>query len=117
MKQPRFEIFIGKNDQFYFRLKARNGRIILQSEGYTARHNCKGGIAALRTNVLFSTAFEVFEGNRNYYLYEVWLFRVVAPNGEIISMSETYKTKSSARKGIASVRKNAPIAIVVDLTK
>ena len=31
----KFEIFLGKNDEFYFRLKAGNGQIILGSEGYT----------------------------------------------------------------------------------
>lgn len=29
-----YEIFRGKNKQFYFRLKSRNGRIIAQSEAY-----------------------------------------------------------------------------------
>lgn len=35
-------------------------------------------------------------------------FRLKAGNGEIIGVSEGYKTKSGASNGIASVKKNAP---------
>ncbi len=34
MDNPKFRIFVGKDGQYYFHLKARNGEIILQSEGY-----------------------------------------------------------------------------------
>jgi len=33
----RFEIFQGKNGQYFWRLKARNNQIIAQSEGYTRK--------------------------------------------------------------------------------
>lgn len=55
--------------------------------------------------------FEIFKGtNGNYY------FRLKASNGEIIAHSEGYSTKQGAQDGIASVKKNAPIATTVDLT-
>ncbi|UCE15681.1 MAG: YegP family protein [Candidatus Bathyarchaeota archaeon] len=44
-------------------------------------------------------------------------FRLRAPNGEIIANSEGYKSKSSCKKGIASVKKNAPKATIQDLTR
>lgn len=44
-------------------------------------------------------------------------FRLKAPNGEIIAVSEAYESKASATNGIASVQKNAPIAEVVDLSQ
>jgi uncharacterized protein YegP (UPF0339 family) len=43
-------------------------------------------------------------------------FRLRAPNGEIIAVSESYKTKDSCKNGIESVRENAPKAIIQDLT-
>ena len=43
-------------------------------------------------------------------------FRLRAPNGEIIAASESYKSKSSCKNGIESVKKNAPKAIIQDLT-
>lgn len=44
-------------------------------------------------------------------------WRLVAPNGEAIATSgEGYKSKDSAKKGIESVKKNAPTAAVEDKT-
>lgn len=43
-------------------------------------------------------------------------FRLKAGNGEIIAVSESYKTKSGATNGIASVKTNAPSATVDDQT-
>ena len=43
-------------------------------------------------------------------------FDLVASNHEIIATSEVYKTESSCKKGIASVRRNAPIANLEDKT-
>ena len=43
-------------------------------------------------------------------------FDLVAGNHEIIATSEVYKTESSCKKGIASVRRNAPIANLEDKT-
>ena len=40
-------------------------------------------------------------------------FRLKAGNGEIIGKSEGYKAKASAKKGIASIAKNAPDAAIV----
>jgi uncharacterized protein YegP (UPF0339 family) len=37
-----------KNNQFYFVLKAKNGKIVLQSEGYTTEKNCKDTIKAIQ---------------------------------------------------------------------
>ena len=44
----KFEIFLAKNNEFYFRLKAGNGEIILGSEGYTTKANCTNGIESVK---------------------------------------------------------------------
>ena len=44
-------------------------------------------------------------------------FRLKAKNGQIIATSEGYKTLASAKKGIASVKKNSADAPVDDLTE
>ena len=41
-------------------------------------------------------------------------FRLKAGNGEVIAISEGYKSKDSAKNGIASVQKNAASAEIVD---
>ncbi len=43
-------------------------------------------------------------------------FDLKAGNGEVIANSEVYKSKASCMGGIASVKKNAPIAAVEDQT-
>ena len=43
-------------------------------------------------------------------------FNLKAGNGEIIASSEVYNSKASCLNGVASVRKNAPIAPVEDQT-
>jgi len=42
-------------------------------------------------------------------------FKLVAPNGQTIAVSEGYKTKESAKNGIDSVKKNAAGADVVEV--
>lgn len=41
-------------------------------------------------------------------------FRLKAANGEVIATSEAYETKQACTGGIESVKKNAPIAKVVE---
>ena len=41
-------------------------------------------------------------------------FRLVAPNGQTIAVSEGYKDKTGAKNGIESVKKNAPTAAIED---
>lgn len=43
-------------------------------------------------------------------------FRLKAPNGEIIASGEAYESKDGCRKGIASVRENAPKAEIVEVS-
>jgi uncharacterized protein len=41
-------------------------------------------------------------------------FRLKAANGEIIAVSEGYASKEGAVKGIESIKKNAPIAKIIE---
>ena len=50
MTNPKFEMYQDKAGQFRFRLKARNGKIIGTSEGYTAKAGCLNGIDSVRNN-------------------------------------------------------------------
>jgi len=47
---PKFEMYLDKAGEFRFRLKARNGKIIAVSEGYTTRASCENGIDSVRKN-------------------------------------------------------------------
>jgi uncharacterized protein len=43
-----FEIFRGKNKDWRFRLRADNGKVIAQSEGYTSRRGVLKGIKSIK---------------------------------------------------------------------
>lgn len=47
---PKYELYQDKAGAYRFRLKARNGKIIAVSDGYTAKSNCLGGIDSVRLN-------------------------------------------------------------------
>ena len=47
---PKFEIYTDKRGEYRFRLKARNGEIILASEGYTRKDGCLSGVESVRRN-------------------------------------------------------------------
>ncbi len=43
-------MYVDKSGEYRFRLKARNGEIILASEGYSQKAGCKNGIESVRKN-------------------------------------------------------------------
>lgn len=107
----KFEITKRKNGEFQFNLKAGNGQVILTSEGYTTKENTKNGIESVRRNSQVDTRFDklVAKNGKPY-------FNLKATNGQIIGTSEQYESESARDNGIASVKKNAPEALIVDLS-
>lgn len=107
----KFEITKRKNGEFQFNLKAGNGEIILTSEGYIAKDSCKKGIESVRKNRQMEKRFATQMSKDNKYH-----FNLKAANGQVIGVSETYNTEASMKNGMASVKRNAPDASLVDLT-
>ena len=50
VSNPKFEVYKDKAGEFRFRLKARNGEVILASEGYKTKASCLNGIESVRKN-------------------------------------------------------------------
>ena len=50
LRHPKFEMSQDKAGQFRFRLKARNGKIVGVSEGYTGKAGCLNGIDSVKSN-------------------------------------------------------------------
>ena len=55
----KFEVYKGKNDNYYFRLKASNGEIIATGEGYTTKAGCLKGIESVKKNAPDASVVEV----------------------------------------------------------
>ena len=108
-----FEIFkSAKSGEFRFRLKARNGQIVLTSEGYKSKKSCLNGIESVRKNSQNDNSFDKKEAKNGKFH-----FNVLARNGEIVGSSQMYKTRRTRQIGIDSVKKNAPDGAIKDLTE
>ena len=118
----KFVIKTTKNGGYKFDLKAGNGETIATSEIYNALTSCKNGIESVRKNSakagVEDQTVEGFEKVK-HPKFEIYTdksgefrFRLKATNGEIIAVSEGYKTLTSCKNGIESVKKNAPEAEV-----
>ena len=117
----KFVVITAKNGEFTFNLKASNGEVILTaSETYTTMSACENGIASVKKNSSANIEDQTRSETQKHPKYELYKdkageyrFRLKAANGEIIGKSEGYKAKASAKKGIASIAKNAPDAPIV----
>jgi len=130
-----FEILCDCAGKFRFHLKATNGQIIVVSQSYGTKESAMKGIASIKKNaqvakiadltmasgiklesthragIVQDPVFEIQCGTVHKFR-----FHLKAGNGQIIAVSQSYFTRQSAEKGIASVKKNAPMAKVVDQT-
>ena len=111
MKNYKFQIYTGKDDQFYFRLCAKNGQTILSSEGYVGKSGCQNGINSVRENGANDQRYR-----RKTAADGQFYFTLVAANGEAIGMSEMYTRKQGRDGGIEAVKRTAPTAPVEDIT-
>jgi uncharacterized protein YegP (UPF0339 family) len=128
-----FEILCDADDRFRFHLKAANGQIIAVSQSYGTKEAAIKGIASIKKNAPiakiadFTTVGGALPELRHEGgivqdpVFEIQIstgdrfrFHLKAANGQIIAVSQSYLTRQSAEKGIASVKKNAPMAKVVD---
>jgi hypothetical protein len=94
-----FETFKGQDGKTYFHLRAGNGEIVLQSQGYTSKSSANGGIDSVKNNAVDASRFQVFEGANGQHT-----FRLVAGNGQVIGRGEMYASKSNALRGADGVR-------------
>ena len=117
---------------FNFSLIAANKeKIAVSSQVYTNKASCKKGMASIAANAVkcieedriedLSLKTPVKKTNPKFEIYfdkaGLYRYRLYAPNGESIAMSEDgYKSKSGCLNGIRSVAANAPDAAVIDET-
>lgn len=108
----KYRLYKGKNEKFYFQLKAANGQVILQSQGYASRGGATNGIASVQKNCADDACFErkVAKDGQHF-------FNLKAANGQIIGSSEMYKKPASCENGVASVMKNGPSERIDDESK
>jgi uncharacterized protein YegP (UPF0339 family) len=102
MAHPEFQVSTGKDDKFYFNLTAKNGLIILSSQGYKTKDSCENGIASVKKNSSNKKHFERKDskGGQHYFVLK-------AANSKVIGKSQMYKSNDSSENGIQSIKTNA----------
>lgn len=105
-----FVITKSANGEFRFKLKAGNGETILVSEGYASKAGCTNGIDSVKVNAIIDDRYEKKTAKDDRYY-----FNLKASNGQVIGTSEMYESSSGRDNGIASVKKNAPVAGIEEL--
>ena len=123
----KFEIVVSDKGTYSFKLKAGNGEVIAVSEQYASIASCKKGIDSVKRNAVAAKLedqtveeietvtnpkFEIFTDKKGEIR-----FRLKARNGEIIATGEGYRAKASCLKGIESIRRNAPEAVIAEPTE
>lgn len=115
----KFQINAAKNGQFMVRF-AYNAEALVWSENYKAKDSAQNCIDSIRKNAPAAPVVDLTKGEKGTgYRFEIaaskdgqTFVRFVAANGETMVRSETYKSKSSSKNCINSVKKNAPGAPV-----
>lgn len=107
----RFIITKRINNEYQFVLEAANNQVILVSEGYTTKSACLDGIASVKVNAPSDIRYSRLTASDGRYY-----FNLTAPNYKVIGTSQMYITAQSREVGIASVKANAPLAQIIDLT-
>jgi uncharacterized protein YegP (UPF0339 family) len=105
----KFELNTSSNGKFFFNLKASNGQTILSSEMYDSKSGAENGIASVKKNAGDDARYE----RRNATNGDPF-FVLKAGNGEVIGRSEMYKSPAAMENGIASVKTNAPDALIAE---
>ena len=107
-----------------FNLLATNGQVVATSQVYKSLRTAKIGIASIAKNApiaeIEDQTAEKVEAKK-MPKFEVYTdkagksrFRLKAKNGQIVAVSEGYETLKACLAGVASVKKNAVDAAIVD---
>lgn len=109
MQKSKYVLRNSTNGQFYWVLRSSgNSEVILTSETYHTKQGALAGIQSSKLNI----ADRNFDRKNSIQFY----FNQVAGNNQIIGTSEMYNSTQARENGISAVKRDAPTAIIEDLT-
>lgn len=104
-----FIITTRTNGEFQFNLHAENDEIILTSEGYSNKGNCKNGIESVQQHASVDELYELNTSEDDQFY-----FNLKASNGQVIGTSEMYETEDARDQGLQAVKQLASEADIDD---
>ncbi len=123
MVEGKFQVYQDIAKKYRFRLRASNNKIVTVGEAYESKEGCLKGVNAVKKychspvedlskgeEKTPAPKFQIFK-DRN----EKYRFHLMAPNHEIVAVSEGYESKDGCLNGIDSVKNNCE-ADIEDLT-
>ncbi len=110
MRQPKFEIFVGKDGKNRFHLKAANGEVILVGRGYKTKSETIHGIASVMRYAAIDSYF-VRRDSANGQFF----FQIKSPSGRLLGWSEMYRSRQGRETGILALKKAVHVGRVLDL--
>ncbi len=90
----RADVFAGANGRFYFNIHARNGEVVLSSQGYDNEEGALNGAFSVVDNGATTARYALKQASDGR-----WYFTLTATNGQVIGVSQMYSTKSNATRG------------------
>ena len=85
------------NDEFSWDLKASNGQILCQAEGYTSKSGLLNSIEVFKKNVN-EGSFKVVKDKNDQFM-----FKLYTASGRVCAVGESYSSKASAESAANSV--------------
>lgn len=107
----KFELSKTRHGQFVFNLKAANGQVILTSHTFASKDLALSNIESVRVNGSLDNHFD-----RKTSASGQPYFSLSTEAGENLGRSEMYSSVAAMEKGIASVKRNAVTARLIDLS-
>lgn len=112
MIYPKYQIFRnGEDGQFYYQLKAADGKIVLISDGYSSKESCLYNINLIRRNARYDNSFDRKNEFSNY------TFVLKCCKGEVLAEGEAYYDTDARESGIYAVKRDGITAPVEDLSE
>ena len=108
----KFETFLGKNNEHYFRLINDKGEILLSSEGYTQKEGLLNGIESVKKNIVVPELYELKTAANGKHF-----FNLKAKNGQVISKSAMWDSKDLLDTYLKTMKTEVPQADVIESKK
>ncbi len=104
---PRYEIKKDAKGEYRFNLTAKNGQVVLSSEGYKAKSGCMNGIESVRKNCGDDARYDrkISSDGKHF-------FNLMAANRQVIGTGQRYASAANMEKGIQSVKNNGASAAI-----
>ncbi len=108
----KFETFVGKNNEHYFRLINEEGKVLLSSEGYTQKESLLNGIESVKRNIALPDKYEMKTAENGKHF-----FNLKAGNGQIISTSAKWDSPDTRHTWMQKMKTEVPAAQVMEEKK